>query len=82
MLNFEIISITGVIKQGQAHQIVVPTTLGDIGFMQDHESTIANIREGKILILDEKGQEQEKIEIKSGTVEMASEEKLTILLDS
>lgn len=81
MFDIEIISVEGIIFQGQAHQAVVPTLSGEIGFMKDHESVLSELKSGKILILDESNKLIKEIEVQNGTAEMFNGEKLTILVD-
>ncbi len=81
MLNVEIISIEGLIFQGEVSQIVVPTISGEVGFMKGHESLICEIKEGIIIIFGENDNKIKEIQVKNGTVEMHNGEKLTILLD-
>ena len=81
-LNLEIISPEGVIFKGECYMAVVPSAAGDIGVMQDHESTIAALKEGQVTIYDDKQNIVKKFDVKGGYAQMHSNDKLLILLDS
>lgn len=81
-LHLEIISPTGILFKGECHLVVVPSVSGDVGLMYGHESIVALLREGQVSIYDEKQNLVETFEVKSGFVEMQSQEKMTVLLDS
>ena len=80
-LNLEIISAKGPIFVGECHMAVVPSVEGDIGIMKDHESVIAKLKEGKITIHDKQQNIIKEVEVQSGYAEMASADKLIVLLD-
>lgn len=79
-LNLEIISASGPVFSGQYYRVTVPCVDGDIGFMPNHESVISKIREGQIVIQDEKETVIKELDAKSGYAEMI-DNKLIILLD-
>lgn len=83
MANFtlEIISLDGVIFNAPCHLAVIPGSAGDIGVMQDHESIITSLREGKIEIYDDKQNLLKSFDVKGGFAKMISEDKLVVLLD-
>jgi len=80
-LKLEIISPEGVIFNGNCHIAVIPSTLGDIGFMYGHEAVVALIREGQITVFDDKQNILKQIDVVGGYVEMNGAEKLSVLVD-
>ncbi len=80
-LNVEIISIEGHIFKGEAHQVVVPCTSGDVGVMAGHEHLIGDIREGKVDVLDSSDKVVKSIDVKGGTVEVHGENDLRVLVE-
>jgi F-type H+-transporting ATPase subunit epsilon len=80
-LNLEIISPTGIVFKGNCHLVVVPSSAGDLGIMYDHESVAVVLREGQILIYDDKENLVKNFDVKSGFAEMQDAEKLLVLLD-
>jgi len=60
---------------------VVPSAAGDIGFMHDHESVIALLREGVVSIYSEKNELVKSVDVKRGSVEMKDSDKLLVLVD-
>lgn len=81
LLDTQIISVEGVVFEGQAHEVVVPVVSGEVGFMRDHESLVAELKEGEVVILDEKEAVVEKFAVKSGVVQMHQGERLVVLVD-
>jgi F0F1-type ATP synthase epsilon subunit len=81
VLNLEIISAKGSLYKGECHMAVVPSVDGDIGIMNSHESVIARLKEGKITIHDSQQNIIKEFDVKSGYAEMASADKLIVLLD-
>lgn len=81
-LKLEIISPNGVLFSGNCYMAVVPSIAGDLGAMRDHETVIAALREGKIMIYDNKHNVVQSFDVKSGFAEMQGGEKLLVLLDS
>ncbi len=80
-LNLEIISITGVVFKGQCSMAVVPSVEGDIGVMYGHESVIAKLRQGQIVVYDDKQNIIKEIAVEGGYAEMHGAEKLSVLVD-
>ena len=80
-LKLEIISREGILFNGECHMAVVPSVLGDIGFMFGHEIVIASLREGSILIYSEKDTLIKSFAVVSGFVKMQDQEKLLVLID-
>lgn len=80
-LKLEIISAEGVIFRGECFMAVVPSTLGDIGFMQDHEVVITLLREGQITIFDDQQNVIKQISITGGSAEIDDSGKLLVLVD-
>lgn len=80
-LNLEIISRNSIIFNGKCHMAVVPSVLGDIGFMYGHEIVIASLREGSILIYDEKDTLVKSFVVDGGFVKMQDRENLLVLVD-
>ena len=80
-LKLEIISPEGVIFNGNCHKAVIPSTLGDIGFMHGHEAVVALIREGQITVFDDKQNIVKQLDVVGGYAEMDGYEKLSVLVD-
>jgi F-type H+-transporting ATPase subunit epsilon len=81
-LKVEIISPEGQIFYGVCHMAVIPATLGDIGVMHGHEAVITTLRQGEIMIYDNKNTLIKSLKIDDGFAEMQGVEKLLILIDS
>lgn len=79
-LHIEIISPTGVVFKGTCHMAVIPSVEGDIGVMHGHESLIANLKSGAVIVYDNKEKIIKSIDIDSGFAEQSAE-KLLILID-
>lgn len=79
-LNLEIISAKGAVFKGQCHMATVPSVDGEIGFMNDHESVMARLRKGQIIVQDDKQNIIQEVEVESGYAEMCNN-KLIVLLD-
>ena len=60
---------------------VVPCSLGDIGFMHNHEIVVALLREGEVRIYDEKNELVKSVPVKSGSVKMQNDGKLLVLAE-
>lgn len=80
-MNVEIISAVGYLFRSEAHQVVVPTVSGAIGVLAGHELVVAELKEGRIEILDANNKVEKEIEVKSGMAEVHTEG-LRILVDS
>lgn len=81
MLKVEIISVEGLVFEGSAHQVVVPTISGEIGFMEDHESMLCELKEGLVCVLDSSDSKVKEVEVKAGVAEMHEGGKLVILIN-
>ncbi len=79
-LKVEITSLKGELFNGSCHLAVVPSKLGDIGFMADHEVVVTALKEGQVTLYDEKQNVVKSFEVKSGFAEMKVE-KLLVLID-
>lgn len=60
---------------------VVPSVLGDIGFMYNHEMVISLLREGEIKIFDDKNEVIKSLSVTSGAAEMQENGKLLVLVN-
>ncbi len=80
-LNLEIISAKGIIFKGQCNMAVVPSVDGELGIMQGHESIMAKLREGQVVIYDAGQNIVKQFDVVSGYAEMANADKLIVLLD-
>lgn len=80
-LKLEIISPEGIIFNGECHMAVVPSVLGDIGFMYNHEMVISLLREGEIKIFDDKNEVIKSLSVTSGAAEMQENGKLLVLVN-
>ncbi len=81
MIDVQIISVEGIIFNDKVAQLVVPGVNGEIGIMKDHESFIAELKEGEIIVYDESGNKIKEFKVKKGTAEMHQNEKLSVLID-
>ncbi|OFW79940.1 MAG: hypothetical protein A2887_04650 [Alphaproteobacteria bacterium RIFCSPLOWO2_01_FULL_40_26] len=80
-LQVEIISPEGVLFNDICHLAVVPSALGDIGFMSGHEIVVATLRAGQISIYDDGQNLVKSFDVASGFVKMQTLEKLVVLVD-
>jgi F0F1-type ATP synthase epsilon subunit len=80
-LKVEIISPNQIIFSGFCHLAVVPSVAGDLGIMLGHEIVVTNLREGEIILFDEKNQEIQKLPIKSGFSKVQEDGSLLVLID-
>ena len=80
-LKVEITSPNGELFNGNCNLAVVPSTLGDLGVMVDHEVVVASLKEGQILLYDEREQLIKSFDVKGGFAEVQSGGKLLILVD-
>jgi F-type H+-transporting ATPase subunit epsilon len=79
-LHVEIISPSGVVFDGNCHMVTIPGTNGDLGIMNNHEPTLAKLREGKISLFDKDQKLSKEFDIVSGFANNV-ENKLLILVD-
>ena len=80
-INLEIIAPTGVIFKGDCQLVVVPSTDGDIGIMHGHEVIAATLREGQILVSDDKDNVVETFDVTGGFVEVKDADNVLVLVD-
>jgi F-type H+-transporting ATPase subunit epsilon len=80
-LKLEIISPEGILFNGDCHMAVVPSALGDIGFMHNHEMVIASLREGEIVVFNEKNEALKSFAVKSGFAKMQEGGRLLVLVE-
>jgi F-type H+-transporting ATPase subunit epsilon len=80
-LNLEIISAKGPIFKGQCCMAVVPSVEGEIGIMHGHESIIAKLKKGQILVYSDAQTISNQFDVESGYAEISSADKLIVLLD-
>lgn len=80
-LKLEIISPEGIIFNGDCHMAVIPSALGDIGFMHGHEMVIVLLREGQITVFDEQQNVVKQLVATGGSAEMTNSGKLLVLVD-
>lgn len=81
LLKTEIISPAGELLSGSFHMVVVPSIVGDLGVMQGHEAVIVAMREGEVLVYDEKQNVIQSFSVKSGFAEVQASGKLLVLVD-
>jgi len=79
-LHVEIISPSGFVFDGYCYLVTIPGTEGDLGIMNNHEPTLAKLREGKISIYDENNKIIQDFAVTGGFAQN-TEGKLLILLD-
>ena len=77
-LHIEVACPEGMLFQGNCYLAVVPASSGEIGVMDNHESFLANLKEGEIKIFDNQNNLLKAIPVKSGFAEMQNS-KLIIL---
>ena len=80
-LNLEIISLEGVVLECECHMVVVPAIEGDMGIMYGHESIISKLKEGQILVYDDKQNITNQFDIIGGYAEMHGEDRISVLID-
>jgi F-type H+-transporting ATPase subunit epsilon len=80
-LTVEITSPKGELFKGNCYLVVVPSTLGDLGVLAGHEVVVVSLREGQILIYDNKNNLTKSFDVKSGFAEVQDSGKLLILVD-
>jgi F-type H+-transporting ATPase subunit epsilon len=80
-LKISIISHQGILFEGECDMAVVPSALGEIGLMSGHESYVANLIEGEVKLYDNSNNITQTFAISGGFVEMANDNKLTILVN-
>ncbi len=80
-LTIKIVSPQGLLFQGHCHMAVIPSTDGDAGIMRGHESMITSLRQGKILICDDKENVVKNFDVESGFAEINEDSKLIVLLN-
>ena len=81
MLKIEIISPMGAIFEGQCSMAVIPSAAGEIGVMQDHEAFVAALKEGKVIVYNEKQEIVQEVDIAGGFAEIHDGQKLVVLID-
>lgn len=54
LFDFKLITPEETIYEGKAHEVLLPTTLGEIGILADHEPLVAIMEPGEIKIKTEK----------------------------
>ncbi|MFT5702970.1 MAG: F0F1-type ATP synthase epsilon subunit [Rickettsiales bacterium] len=79
-LEVEIISPTGYLFKGQCHLATIPASDGDMGIMNSHETILTNLKEGKVVIFDNRDNIIKECEVKSGFAEMF-DNRLLVLID-
>ena len=80
-LNLEIIAPTGVIFKGDCQMVVVPSADGEIGVMHGHEILVANLKDGQVVVYDEKDNVTETFDVKGGFVEVKNAGSVLVLVD-
>jgi len=81
MLKIEIISPSGVIFEGQCFMAVVPSVAGEVGVMQDHEAFVSSLKEGKVLVYNDKQEVVKEVDVAGGFAEISDGQKLIVLVD-
>lgn len=79
-LHIEVACPEGILFRGDCHLAVVPASSGEIGVMDNHESFLANLKEGEIKIFDNQNNLIKAIAVMSGFAEMQNS-KLIILVN-
>ncbi len=80
-LKVEITSPSGVVFNGFCHLAVIPSVAGDLGVMLGHEIVVTNLREGEVVLFDDKNNEIKKFAVKSGFSKVQEDGSLLILID-
>jgi F-type H+-transporting ATPase subunit epsilon len=81
MLDIEIISPAGIVFEGNGSMVVIPSVSGEIGVMKDHESFVAKLQKGKIIVYSDKQEIISETLVDSGFAEIKDSNKLIILID-
>jgi len=81
LLKLEIISPNGVLFKGECYLVTVPSIDGELGVMHGHEAVLAALREGQVVVYDDKQNVVKSFDVQGGFAEMQGTEKLLVLVD-
>lgn len=80
-LKVEITSPNGILFKGNCHLAVVPSTLGDLGVMAGHEAVLVSLREGEVVLHDDKQNIVESFPVSGGFAQVQPSGILSVLVD-
>lgn len=80
-MKINIFSPRGIEYQDEAHSLNIKTKAGEITLLDHHHPIITILERGTAIIKKKDGMSK-KIAIRSGFLEMDSENKLTVLIDT
>ena len=76
----KVISLKGIKYEGAASSLNIKTQSGEITILENHRPLITLLKKGIAVITDDKNQKTE-LEINSGFLEIAPENKINVLID-
>ncbi|MEK7181444.1 MAG: F0F1 ATP synthase subunit epsilon [Patescibacteria group bacterium] len=76
----KVISLKGIKYEGAASSLNIKTQSGEITILENHRPLITLLKKGVAVITDDKNQKTE-LEINSGFLEIAPENKISVLID-
>mgnify|MGYP001574038013 CR=1 FL=1 len=79
-MNLKLLSLSGIVYQGEISLITLPTTSGEITVLPHHRALISVIKEGTVRI-EEIGGKENFYPARSGFLEVDQDSNVTILLD-
>ncbi len=80
MLHFELVTPERVVYRQEVEQVTLPTSLGEITIMQNHEPLIATLVPGIAKLKTKKGDEE--VAVSGGFIEVSSGNKIRVLADT
>lgn len=78
MLNVEIITPSQSLKAGEAHEVVAPAVLGEVGILPKHAAYLTTLKEGLLHLRTSAGDISYQI---TGGLLTVRDDKVTILVD-
>ena len=72
LLKLTISKVDGAVFDGEVVSVSVPGVSGDMEILANHESLISPLKEGVVKVNKVEGEDQERFEIKSGTLEISN----------
>ena len=79
-MRLRIHSLQGTVYDGKAKRLTLPTEVGEITVLEDHEPLISVTRQGLAIVEDQEGKEQ-FFRINSGFLEVKSGSEVLVLAD-
>lgn len=79
-MYLKVISLKGIKYEGAASSLNIKTQSGEITILENHRPLITLLKKGIAVIINDKNQKTE-LEINSGFLEIAPENKISVLVD-